>query len=86
MQREVTIPVKYDDMVFETGYRADLIASEKILIEIKSVEKILPVHKAQTLTYLKLANYPVALLINFGEALVKNGIHRFANGSAANDL
>jgi len=86
IQREATLPVKYEDMVFETGYRADLIAGNKILIEIKSTEKLMPVHRAQTLTYLKLTNYPVALLINFGETLVKNGIHRFANGDAANDL
>lgn len=86
IQREVTLPVKYEEMIFETGYRADLIAAEKVLIEIKSTDRILPIHKAQTLTYLKLAHYPAALLINFGETLVKNGIHRLANGEAANDL
>lgn len=85
-QREATLPVKYEEMIFETGFRADLIAEEKILIEIKSVEKIQPVHKAQLLTYLKLANYPLGLLINFGDTLLKNGIHRFAHGDAANDL
>jgi GxxExxY protein len=86
VQREVTLPVKYEEMIFETGYRADLIVDQKVLIEIKSIEKTLPIHKAQTLTYLKLTNYPLALLINFGEALVKDRIHRFANGEAANDL
>ncbi len=86
VQKELTLPVKYDEMIFETGYRADLIAGEKVLIEIKSTEKIMPVHKAQVLTYLKLTQFPVALLINFGETLVKNGIHRFANGEIANDI
>lgn len=84
--RERLLPVKYEDMLFETGFKADLIADNKILIEIKSAEKTMPVHKAQTLTYLKLTDYPLALLINFGETLVKDGIHRFINGTAANDL
>lgn len=84
--RESLLPVKYEDMFFETGFRADLIVENKILIEVKSVEKTMPVHRAQTLTYLKLSNYPLALLINFGETLVKDGIHRFGNGIAANDL
>lgn len=84
--KESILPVKYEDLLFETGFRADLIVENKVLIEIKSVEKTMPVHRAQTLTYLKLTNYPLALLINFGEPLVKDGIHRFGNGEAANDL
>ena len=85
-KRETILPVKYEDMVFDTGFRADIIVDEKVLVEIKSVDRLMPVHKAQTLTYLKLTNYPLALLINFGEILVKDGIHRFGNGDAANDL
>ncbi len=84
--KESVLPVRYEDMVFETGFRADLIVENKILLEIKSVERTMHVHRAQTLTYLKLSNYPLALLINFGESLVKDGIHRFGNGDAANDL
>lgn len=83
---EIMLPVFYDDLKFESGFRADLIAENKIIIEVKSVEKVMPVHKAQTLTYLKLSGLPLALLINFGEPLVKDGIHRFANGEHANDL
>lgn len=85
-RKEVILPVHYEDMRFESGFRADLIVNEQIIIEIKSVEKIQPVHKAQTLTYLKLSRYPLGLLINFGEPLLKNGLFRFANGEAANDL
>ena len=85
-EKEVTIPVDYDDMIFETGFRADIIVDDQILIELKSVETLAPIHKAQTLTYLKLSKYPLALLINFGETLLKNGFHRFADGADANHL
>jgi GxxExxY protein len=83
---EVILPVQYEELNFESGFRADLIVDEKIIVEIKSVEKISPVHTAQTLTYLKLTNYPVALLINFGEATLKAGIKRFVNGEMKEDL
>lgn len=83
---EVLLPVSYEDLNFESGFRADLIVDEKIIVEIKSVEKISPVHTAQTLTYLKLTNYQVALLINFGEATLKTGIKRFANGDIKENL
>lgn len=85
-RKEVILPIKYEEMYFESGFRADLIVNEQVIIEIKSVERVQPVHKAQTLTYLKLTNYPLGLLINFGEPLLKNGIHRFANGEEANKL
>lgn len=78
---EVLLPVKYENLNFESGFRADIIVDEKVIVEIKSTEKISPVHSAQTLTYLKLTNYPVALLINFGEATLKSGIKRFVNGT-----
>lgn len=83
---EVLLPVSYEDLNFESGFRADLIVDEKIIVEIKSVEKISPVHTAQTLTYLKLTNYQVALLINFGEATLKTGIKRFVNGDIKENL
>lgn len=86
VQKEVVLPVQYEELNFESGFRADLIVNNYIIIEIKSVDKVQPVHKAQTLTYLKLAKYPLGLLINFGEPLLKNGLHRFANGEAANEL
>ncbi len=83
---EVLLPVKYEELNFESGFRADIIADEKIIIEIKSVEHLSPVHAAQTLTYLKLTNYPVALLINFGETTLKAGIKRFVNGDIEENL
>lgn len=83
---EIVLPVKYEDLTFENGYKADLIVNKKIIIEIKSVSKLSPEHKAQTLTYLKLSNYPLAVLVNFGEVLIKDGFHRFANGEEANGM
>lgn len=86
VEKEVLSPVRYEDLMIETGSKADLIIDNKIIIELESVEKLQPVHRAQTLTYLKLTKYPLALLINFGEPLIKEGIHRFANSAEANDL
>lgn len=83
---EVTLPVKYEGLNFESGFRADLIVDEKIIVEIKSVESLSPTHIAQTLTYLKLTDYPVALLINFGEATLKTGIKRFVNREVRENL
>lgn len=85
-EKEVILSVAYEDMIFESGFRADVIVDKKVIIEIKSTEKIQPVHKAQTLTYLKLSKLPLALLINFGDNMLKSGISRFANGEGANDL
>lgn len=84
--KEVSIPVQYDELKFDTGFRADVIVDNKILVEIKSVEKTNPVHKAQVLTYMKLSEFPLGLLINFGEPKLTDGFIRFANGDAANDL
>lgn len=86
VKKEAVLPVSYEALNFSTGFKADLIINDTIIIELKSVEALQPVHRAQTLTYLKLTNYPLALLINFGESMLKNGLHRFANGNAANDL
>ena len=78
--RQVPVPVIYDDLDFEEGFRADLIVEDRVIIELKSVENILPVHKKQLLTYLRLKDCRLGLLINFGEALIKDGISRIANG------
>jgi GxxExxY protein len=76
---EKVIPVIYDGVKIAEGFRADLIVEEKVIIELKSVEKILPVHKKQWLTYLKLADKRLGLLINFGAPLIKHGITRIVN-------
>lgn len=78
--RQEPIPVVYEGVSLEEGFRADLIVENKVIIEIKSLEAVHPVHKKQLLTYLRLANKRLGLLINFGEALIKDGITRLVNG------
>lgn len=77
--RQQGIPVIYDDINFEIGFRADLIIENKVLIELKSVESIHDVHKKQVLTYLRLSNLKLGLLINFNESLLSKGITRIVN-------
>ena len=78
---EVPVPVMYRGKVIHTeGFRLDLLVEDAVVVELKSVEKILPVHKKQLLTYLKLADKKLGLLINFNEALLVNGITRISNG------
>ncbi len=79
IQQQVPMPFVYKDVKMEVGYRIDLLVENKVILEIKSVETLAPVHYAQTLTYLKLANLKLALLINFNEKYVKDGIHRIVN-------
>ena len=66
--------------MIEPGYRLDLLVANLVVIEIKTVETILPVHRAQLLSYLKLGGYRLGYLLNFNVPLMRNGIHRFANG------
>jgi len=80
VERQVAVPVVYQNLVFEEGFRADLILNRKVIVEIKSVERLAPVHKKQLLTYLRLAGLKLGLLINFNEALLKDGITRIVNG------
>ena len=68
VERQVTIPIEYDGLKFQEGFRADIVVEEKIIVELKSVENIQPVHKKQLLTYLRLADMRLGLLINFGSA------------------
>ncbi len=77
VERQKELPLVYNSIKLEAGYRIDLLVEDKIIIEIKSVESIAPVHKAQILTYMKLANKRVGLLINFNTSDLKEGIHRF---------
>lgn len=74
------IPVVYENVRIDTGFRADLVVEEKVIVEIKSVELLAPVHKKQLLTYLRLADKRLGLLINFHVALIKDGITRIVNG------
>jgi len=78
--RQQAVPIVYQGMRIETGFRADLIVADLVIVEIKSVESVAPVHKKQLLTHLRLAGKRLGLLINFNVALVKDGITRIANG------
>jgi len=77
--RQTGIPVYYNELILELGFRADIIVEEKVIIEIKSIESIAPVHKKQLLTYLKLTGLKLGLLVNFNAALIKDGITRIVN-------
>ena len=80
LERQVAVPVVYESVRLEIGFRIDLLVEDKLIIEVKSVEKILDVHKSQLLTYLKLTGKRLGLLINFNEKLIKSGMSRVANG------
>lgn len=79
VEKEKAMPLIFDEVQLDCGYRIDMLVENKFIIEIKSVESLTVNHLAQTLTYLKLGNYKLGLLINLNEALLKNGIRRVAN-------
>jgi GxxExxY protein len=79
VERQKPIPVVWEDVHLDIGFRADLIVEEKVIVEIKSVEQISNVHLKQVLTYLKVTDIKLGLLINFNETLIKNGIKRIVN-------
>lgn len=79
VEREKPIPIEFEGYRFDFGFRADLIVNNCLIIELKSVEKTLPVHAKQLLTYLRVSQIRLGLLINFGAALLKDGIQRIAN-------
>jgi|SRR5215831_202116 len=76
-QMEVPLPVRYKDILLDCGYRIDLLVSSYLIVEIKNVEALLPIHQAQILTYMRLAKIPLGLLINFIVTKLQNGIKRF---------
>jgi len=79
VEKEKAMPLIFEEVKLDCGYRVDLLVEKKLIVEIKSVEALNTVHLAQTLTYLRLGNYKLGLLINFNELLLKNGIRRVAN-------
>lgn len=81
VEKEKPMPLVFEGVHLECGYRIDILVERKFVIEIKSVEPLNDVHLAQTLTYLKLGNYKLGLLINFNVALLKQGIKRIINGA-----
>ena len=80
VERQRPIPIIYDGLQFEVGFRADIIVEDNLIVEIKSVSDLSPVHNKQLLTYLRLSNKRLGLLINFNETLIKDGITRVVNG------
>ena len=79
VRRQVLVSIVYEGVLLEEGFRADLIVEDKVIVELKSVESVHPVHKKQLLTYLRLADKRVGLLINFNVSLIKDGISRVVN-------
>lgn len=75
-EKEKLIPVKIDNHIIDAGYRADFIIAGKIILELKSVEKLIPIHEAQLLTYMRLGEFKLGLLLNFNQHLLKDGIKR----------
>ena len=80
VEKEKPMPVIFEEVKLNCGYRIDILVENKVVIEIKSVEALHDVHLAQTLTYMKLGNYKLGLLMNFNVVMLKNGIKRIANG------
>lgn len=76
-RHEVVLPISYKGRSIAGAYRADVVVEETVLVELKAVERILPIHEAQTLTYMRLGNLPVGLLLNFNVPRLKEGIRRF---------
>jgi GxxExxY protein len=77
-KRQAQVPVVYKEEEIECGFRADLIVEEKVIIELKAVDKVIPIHQAQLLTYMKLAKLGTGLLINFNVSILKDGIKRMS--------
>jgi len=80
IRKQVPIPVRYEDLRIENGYRLDLLVNERVVIELKALETILPVHRYQLLSYLWLGGFKLGYLLNFNVAHMRNGITRMVNG------
>jgi GxxExxY protein len=80
VERQVPIPIRYDELIFDEGFRADVLVEERVIVELKSIERLSKVHSKQVLTQLKLSSRKLGLLINFGEVHLKDGIERIVNG------
>ena len=80
VRRQMPIPIQYKNMIFDEAFRADIVVDEKVIVELKSVERVSDAHKKQVQTYLRLRGCKLGFLLNFGEALMKRGITRVVNG------
>jgi len=81
IRKQVTIPIRYEDLWIDNGYRVDLLVEDRVVVELKAVESILPVHRAQLLSYLRLGGFRLGYLLNFHVAHMRDGIVRLINGS-----
>ena len=79
IQTQVGLPLKYEDVDLDVGYRVDILAERKVIIEMKAVERLMPIHQAQILSYLKLSNCKLGFLLNFNVYRMKDGIRRMVN-------
>ena len=79
IERQKEMPIEYDGILIDIGYRLDLLVNDKVVVELKAVSEVAPIHEAQILSYLKLGKKPIGLLINFNVQRLKDGIKRFAN-------
>jgi GxxExxY protein len=86
VERQVPVPIEYRGMKFDAAFRADLVVEQKVIVELKSVERVSQAHKKQVQTYLRLTGCKLGFLLNFGEALMKRGITRAVNGLEENGL
>jgi len=80
VRNQVPIPIRYDDLTIDHGYRVDLLVNDRVVIELKAVETILPVHRGQLLSYLRLGGFKLGYLLNFNVAHMRDGITRLVNG------
>ena len=80
VRKQVVLPIRYDDLVIDNGYRIDLLVNEIIVIELKAIETLLPVHRGQLLSYLRMGGFKLGYLLNFNVAHMRDGITRLVNG------
>jgi len=80
VQRQALIPIRYEDLSIDNGYRIDLLVADRVVVELKTVEAILPVHRGQLLSYLRLGGFKLGYLLNFNVTRLRDGIVRMANG------
>ena len=80
VEQQVLIPVRYEDFTTDNGYRVDLLVGDRVVVELKALEAILPVHRAQLLSYLRLGGFKLGYLLNFNAARMRDGIVRLVNG------
>ena len=80
VQRQVLIPLHYEELTIDNGYRVDLLVGDRVVVELKALEAILPVHRAQLLSYLRLGGFKLGYLLNFNVARMRDGIVRLVNG------